>query len=405
LLLTLVIGPVTANLVPTYTADYDQALEKVTITFNVDGGPQGAKISDYPVDCVILLDLSASMRDQYQDKTKLDWMKNTSKDFVKALYSYNTRLGVITYSSSVSEIQPLTSNFEDVMNNINAISTYGESTDYENAFQTGINSLKLRNRESIPVIVMVTDGGEIKSTDTLSMIIEDAKKAGITINIIGIGDRSRINDIMLTEKVTQPTGGTYQYSSFEGLADAMVKSLKTDQVLSAANVHITLYQTDDAILNPQSIDALVSPGLILNRITYLDYISPKITPTDKIKFTYDVFSAKDGKITPSKVTITFTNERGIKETIEKNIETTIHKSKPLDPTVFIALDIIFIIVIAILGISYKSQSQKINQTSKDIMGTLFRNRSNKVDVIEQDIKNKLILLGYKEEKSGQVGKK
>jgi uncharacterized protein YpmS len=77
----------------------------------------------------------------------------------------------------------------------------------------------------------------------------------------------------------------------------------------------------------------------------------------------------------------------------------------LDPTVFIALDIIFIIVIAILGISYKSQSQKINQTSKDIMGTLFRNRSNKVDVIEQDIKNKLILLGYKEEKSGQVGKK
>ena len=153
------IFPVSANIISDYTTDYDASTQKVHVEITLTGGSEGAPASEYPRDIVFLIDVSTSMRKKYENKTRLDWAKEAIiNNFLP--YPYNNKVGVVTFSDEVSTISPLTLDLEGVKSKIDTISCHGLSTTLLEAISQATKVLKERERaESLPIIILLTDGG------------------------------------------------------------------------------------------------------------------------------------------------------------------------------------------------------------------------------------------------------
>ena len=191
------IYPVSANVLSDYTTSYDESMQKVHVEVTLSGGEEGARASEYPRDFVILVDTSLSMRDVYKGKTRLEWAKNATIDFLESLHAYNSRVGVVSFSNEAKEVCPLDFNFEEVKRGIENVSCHGFSTNYGEGIQKAALVLQRRERESLPIIILLADGGEDKGTTSIEDAVDFAKKEGIVIYIVCFGDREWIDEVML----------------------------------------------------------------------------------------------------------------------------------------------------------------------------------------------------------------
>ncbi len=305
--------PVSADILSDYTADYDESTQRVHAKITLTGGEEGAHASEYPGDFVILMDVSLSMRDVYKDKTGFEWAKNSTIDFLESLYAYKSRVGVISFSDDATEVCQLTFNFEEVKKGIESVSSHGFSTNYGEGIQKAVLVLKGREREALPVIILLTDGGEEKGETSVEDAVDFAKQEGIMIYVVSFGQKGAIDDVMLGEKIVKQTGGEYRYTSFEGLGNALIGVQKLDEFLSAVNLRIVISQSEDAVLDYMSIEEMIKPGVTLTKKGYFEFVSPKLTPEKKIELKFDTFTAKEGDITAGIVNAYYINEKGVEE--------------------------------------------------------------------------------------------
>lgn len=353
------IYPVSANVLSDYTTSYDESTQKVHVEVTLTGGEEGARASDYPRDFVILVDTSLSMRDVYKDKTRLDWAKNATIDFLESLHAYNSRVGVVSFSDDATEVCPLTFNFEEVKRGIENVSCHGFSTNYGEGIQKAALVLQRREREALPIIILLADGGEDKGVTSVEDAVDFAKREGIMLYVVSFGDSEGIDEVMLREKVAEQTGGEYRHTSFEGLSDTFVEMTKMGEFLSAANLRISILQSSDAVLDFYSIPSrpLVTSGVIVTAKDSSSFVCPKLSKGEEIIIEFDAFSAKEGNITAGVVDVYYTSKDGTEEKVPVLAESIIPPTPPWETYtfIFVVVAVIFLCLSTLLFSKLKKE--------------------------------------------------
>ncbi len=145
---------------------------------------------------VLLFDRSGSVR------RALEQARNAAGDFVRRL-SDRDRVGVITFDDRVSVDADLGSPGAalQAMDRIQA----GRDTALYDALLVAFELLGKETTQRRAVIVL-SDGKDTRSTGTLEQVAEEARRSGIAVYTVGIGDR--IDEGLLRE-VARDTGGRF----------------------------------------------------------------------------------------------------------------------------------------------------------------------------------------------------
>jgi len=85
-----------------------------------------------------------------------------------------------------------------------------------------------------------------------------------------------------------------------------------EEFLSAANLRITISESEDATLDYFSVREMVSPGVVLAQGDHLSFVCPKIAPNGRIELEFDTFTPKTGSVGVATVLAEFVDENGKK---------------------------------------------------------------------------------------------
>jgi VWFA-related protein len=184
--------------------------QPVTIDQFVGGGA-GA------INTVLVLDRSGSM----DDNDKLDGAKQAAQAFVRQMRP-GDQTALIAFSNAPELIQPFTSDTDQLRRAIRRLRADGSTALYDSLI-AGVEQLEgLSGRRAL---LLLTDGRDMIGTDdpqpasraTLNQAIAAANKAGISAQVIGLGDRGSddmrggIDETVLT-RIADGTGGAYFYT-------------------------------------------------------------------------------------------------------------------------------------------------------------------------------------------------
>ena len=165
----------------------DIAEERIEIE-GIIGGTTGATISEYPRDIIICLDNSGSMAQVCNGKTRLDWCKGGITSFIADM-EVNIHVGIVTFSQEANlEIIP-TSDNKLITECVNNISIVEGKTNLGDSILLAIDALSNRKRNSMPLIVLLTDGNYETGPDPINAAT-DAAKRNMVIHAVGIGDET-----------------------------------------------------------------------------------------------------------------------------------------------------------------------------------------------------------------------
>ncbi len=171
---------------------------------------------ELPVDVMMAIDRSGSMRDE----DKIGQAKLAAASFVKRL-SGNDQVGLVSFASDASNPpdQPLTSDFARAARAVDRIDIHTDGLQFTNigdALRRSIDELATlrHNKDSRPIIVLLTDGIPNRPTNTDGKsdeayaseyglrIATEAKNDNITIFSIGLG--SDVNTTLMTSIASKP---------------------------------------------------------------------------------------------------------------------------------------------------------------------------------------------------------
>jgi len=166
-------------------------------------------------DIVLAIDASGSMRESGFDPadptlSKFDVVKELIKAFIKGRQSDNVAL--VVFGSFAYIASPLTFNKEVVAKLMEYmdIGIAGQKTAINDALFESIHMLK-RSQAKSKVVVLLTDGIDTASKTPTDVVVRMAKKYGVRIYTIGIGDRRGIDESYLRWIAVQ-SGGRYFYA-------------------------------------------------------------------------------------------------------------------------------------------------------------------------------------------------
>ena len=135
-----------------------------------------------PVDLIVLIDTSLSMRD------KLANVHEAASSFLKTLRS-GDRGAVVGFSSTVSVLQPLTSDQAQLESAVRSTVPYGE-TCLNNAVYIALKQFGQATRQSGDVrrqaIVLLSDGADTASLVSFDDVIALARRMGVSIYTVSL---------------------------------------------------------------------------------------------------------------------------------------------------------------------------------------------------------------------------
>ncbi len=160
----------------------------------------------------LILDASESMKAQGFDRnnkalTRFDAVKNIVNDFIKE--RKNDNIGLVVFGAYSFIASPLTYD-ENILNKIVSqlhIGMAGKYTALNTSLAQGVNLLKMSKSKS-KVAILLTDGYSTPQVDKipLNIALEMAKKEGIKVYPIGVGNAREYNQRVLL-KIAEQTGG------------------------------------------------------------------------------------------------------------------------------------------------------------------------------------------------------
>jgi len=166
-------------------------------------------------DIVLAIDASGSMAERGFDRQnpalrKFDVVRELVKDFIKK--RTNDNIGVVIFGSFAYIASPLTFNKKVVAKLLDYldIGIAGQKTAISDALIESVHMLKHSGAKS-KVIVLLTDGIDTASRTPVDVALKMAKKYGVRIYTIGIGDRRGIDEAYL-RYIAQKSGGHYFYA-------------------------------------------------------------------------------------------------------------------------------------------------------------------------------------------------
>ena len=150
--------------------------QPVDISQVYQAGEQG------PVTAVLAIDRSGSML----DGGKLDAAKNAAQTFVE-LMRPEDQTGVVVFNTQVDVIQPLTTDKNTLQTAIQSIQAFNDTAVYDGlAASIGM----LQGTGGRKAIILLSDGLDNRSHETMDGLLENIQQAEISIYTIGLGDPS-----------------------------------------------------------------------------------------------------------------------------------------------------------------------------------------------------------------------
>jgi len=180
------------------------------------------------VDIVLVMDRSGSMSRTADGEKKIEKAKEALQQVVAVFKGVNkpeNRLALVTYNSSVTLDQPLTSEYDKVIDAIESFDA-GGTTNIGGALSVAASHLKnAGNEDSKKFIVIATDG--VHNTGTPVSVGIDNVGDNITTYSVGIGDSSYYDEDILKAIAGAGTGeGSYYPSSVGDLTQTFENIIK-----------------------------------------------------------------------------------------------------------------------------------------------------------------------------------
>jgi len=366
---------------------YELSEQKLNTEITIGGGSETAPASDYPMDIILLLDISKSMEEKYNEKTRLDIAKETiTEQFLPFPYE-KIRVSLVTFAKHATSEMPLTRDLEEVRKKAEDAYATDIYTNLGEGIEEATKNIKERsNKKPLPIIVVFSDGCYDEEIDP----IEKAKlaaKEGITIYTIGMGKRDEINEVEL-RKIAEETKGEYYYIADlpKGKKnDPLETMLGMDKSFSATNLNIKFEQAEallDYFSSEHPVHTSLEPGTnppVLIEKDKFEFIVPKMEEGQKITFVFDAFPLKGGDVGAATLDLYFIDKNGPqardKPLVEKGLVTpeemleeekkkmaNILESERLKTKIASAFALIFIV--ALIAI-WRKDNKKINELQED----------------------------------------
>lgn len=213
--------------------------EGFTLTYCIN--PIGSYTQRDKLDISLVLDVSGSMDYTISNDSRtkrIDALKRASKlliDQIKAS-NYGDRLGIVKFSTSASNVQALTTNYNQVTNQINALRPDGW-TNINHGLTLG--QTMLRNSPNKEYIVLLTDGAAThyyngrshiqNASGARNAILDDnipkLQEAGIPVLAIALAASGSDVDIPLLRTLAADTGGQFFQATNEAELNEVFDSL------------------------------------------------------------------------------------------------------------------------------------------------------------------------------------
>jgi len=175
----------------------------------------GVEMKKRGYDIVVAIDASGSMRESGFDPadptlSKFDVVKRLVGEFVRRRKSDN--IALVVFGSFAYIASPLTFNGSFIARLIEymEIGIAGQKTAINDALFEGIHLLKSGEAKS-KIVILLTDGIDTASRTPMEVVEKMARKHGVKIFTIGIGERGGIDESYL-RWIAQKSGGRYFYA-------------------------------------------------------------------------------------------------------------------------------------------------------------------------------------------------
>lgn len=225
----------------------------------------------------LVMDTSASM----QENSKLENAKQAAKNFISIVNGCD-ELGILEFNSYVRTKSDFTTNTNNLISAISQLYTSGQTALYD-AMYTSL--VRTSQKQGAKCVIVFTDGQSNQGTKTKQDVIDLAKKTGIPIYTIGIG-----NDVhtgILKEIATQ-TGGYYvstpTAADLENIYQSIFREQKKQYLITYEsnnnvqtdlwrNIQLALYSKDYAgISTKEYTSEIVKPPMAALDMVQIDQI-------------------------------------------------------------------------------------------------------------------------------------
>lgn len=190
---------------------------EVPSSIMIDGIQQLWQQNKKPVDLIVVMDISGSMRGD-----RITSARASLLEFVKKIDDRD-RLQIDTFSSTSTTITPLTeigSKRQQVLDSVSGIFENGGTALYDSTLKAYQQLQKEGDPKHIRAVVVLTDGQDTESIITINQLISEINASqgeggnSIKIFTIAFGDDA---DKDILKKIAEPTGGKEYNSSPENI--------------------------------------------------------------------------------------------------------------------------------------------------------------------------------------------
>ncbi len=181
-------------------------------------------------DLILALDASGSMgesgfntKDRF--KSKYDTTLTLASAFIRKRHDDN--MGVVIFGTFAYTASPLTYDLDSLayLLQMTNVGIAGESTAIGDAIMQSLRTLRFGEAEQ-KAIILITDGFHNAGKHAPKSAVEAAKKAGVRIYTIGIGNKGDF-DTALLERIAKETGGKSYRAAHADTLESIFQEINT----------------------------------------------------------------------------------------------------------------------------------------------------------------------------------
>jgi len=196
------------------------------------GGGQGDQGEAEPLTTMLVIDISGSM----DKNNKLTSAKDAAKAYVNQMRP-GDQAGLITFDTQTYYVQQITTDTAALTSAIDGLKTGGDTAMFDALVEAEKNLNGVPGRKAI---ILLADGLDNQSQNTVDSVIEQIGPSGLTISAIGFGDASTAAQSGLDEaalkSLAERSGGLYSFASdpqaLSALYQQFGRALQSEYALS-----------------------------------------------------------------------------------------------------------------------------------------------------------------------------
>ncbi len=173
------------------------------------GGGQGGQGVAEPLTTMLVIDISGSM----DKNNKLTAAKDAAKAYVNQMRA-GDQAGLMAFDTKTYYVQPVTTDTAALTSAIDGLKTGGDTAMFDALVEAEKALSSVPGRKAI---IVLADGLDNHSQNTVDSVIEQIGPSGLTISTVGFGDASTASQSGLDEaalkSLAESSGGLYSFAS------------------------------------------------------------------------------------------------------------------------------------------------------------------------------------------------